>query len=118
MSVKLRSLPADMLVLLADLFEDAGCNAVPGVLPTRVVRVGALPMAPVGVTPGDARGHAHVAAMLDSDLPPLIVCDGWLIDGKHRAQALRLKCEDTVTCIDLSGLIPAPQVPRVGLLRE
>lgn len=51
----------------------------------------------------DDRGAAYAMAM-GRDVPPIIVADGHVLDGRHRLYAARQRGDATIDAIDLSGL--------------
>lgn len=114
---RFRDGPDDLRVLLLQLVEDwwpAGRhpNEIPAVVrraesfPFTVFR---LPLArlpetvfdEVGGVAGDDRSESHAQAMVGRRVPPVLVANGRLIDGKHRAYAARLAGLDAVAAIDL-----------------
>lgn len=116
LSVRVASLPDDMQQLLADLADDAGVS-LPCVLPLRRASVSEFPHVEVGTDPADSRGEAYVRAMVGKVLPPMLATGGFLIDGRHRITALRLAGAKEAQYLDLSSVIPVPQVPRVGAMQ-
>jgi len=114
--LKLLDLPKDLQDLLFDLAEVVGLKELPSELPLRCAPLSVFPDAPIGTDPGDSRDESYVQRMLYSELPPILVVDGHLIDGRHRLKAWRRQGADTVFYLDLSGIIPVPKVPYIGPL--
>jgi hypothetical protein len=100
------SLPDDMQVLLWDFFQDAGHEGCPQMkFPIYEIPVANFP--DVIFTPhntDDRGGEKHAKQMLGvANLPPVVVADGWFLDGRHRIWAARKEGWQTIRAIDLSG---------------
>jgi len=111
--IALDDLPPDLQQLLLDLAEDAGVELPPRLV-LRRIPLSDFPKVAIGTSRGDQRDDRYVEAMRGKALPPLVVADGVFIDGRHRLMALRLDGAQDADCIDLTGVVPAPQVPRIG----
>ncbi|APP82728.1 hypothetical protein P2A78_20760 [Xanthomonas perforans] len=114
--IRVDSLPSDMQQLLADLADDAGVS-LPEQLPLRYAALSAFPDVVIGNSSGDQRDAEYVNAMKGCILPPLLVSDGILIDGRHRIASLRMTTAVDAPYLDLTDVLPAPAVPRIGAMR-
>lgn len=101
--VSVGSLPIDMQQLLADLADDAGVS-LPDQLPLRRAALTAFPEVTIGVGGSDDRNEDYVRAMAGCVLPPLLVADGILIDGRHRIAHLRDSGALEAAYIDLTAV--------------
>jgi hypothetical protein len=115
-------LPEDMRVLLADFCEKPdswsdNSDIIPEVLPVVTIPLAHLPDVPLD--PFD-RGEAYALEMEREDVPPIIICSGLFIDGKHRVWAARRRGDREIEAIDISQhcdpeAVKNNQMGRVGL---
>lgn len=96
-------LPYDLKVLIQQYAEtDAGEHgAVPSRLPVRTVAVRDLPAIPLD--PFD-RGEAHAREMDLRQTPPILIANGYFLDGKHRIFRARELGVEALPAIDLTGI--------------
>lgn len=102
---ELNKLPSDMQELLSSVADDQGVD-LPKSFPLRKASIDDFPYAKIGGR-GDSRDIDYVTSMAkDSDkLPPVIVADGRLIDGRHRIEALRMAGAKEVSYVDATGYL-------------
>lgn len=101
-TVKTASLPKDMQVLIGQFVTDHNPDGkVPADLPLTIVKVSELPKVPLNE---DDRGEAHAREMDLSKTPPILIADGKLLDGRHRAFIAREQGAKTLPAIDLTGI--------------
>lgn len=97
--ISLNSLPKDMQELISQFFGDQN-KELPTTLPIKNVKVSNLPLLPLN--PND-RGEIHISNMIGKELPPIIISNGKLLDGKHRIYAAKKEGKQTLKAIDLTS---------------
>ncbi len=109
------ALPADMrdIVEALVLFTAAeggglianGC-VVPVDLPIVDVALDDVPEVPLAdpEADGDDRGVDHARAMDPARVPPIVIADGLLLDGRHRVWRSRDLGLATIQAVDLTGI--------------
>ncbi|OFZ56994.1 MAG: hypothetical protein A3D92_20710 [Bacteroidetes bacterium RIFCSPHIGHO2_02_FULL_44_7] len=99
-SILLKDLPEDMQVLISQLFEDKFAIEPPKIFPLITIDLDKLPILPLDKRD---RGEKHVEKMIGLFLPPIIVSNGKLIDGRHRIHAAKKENKKTIKAIDLTS---------------
>jgi len=100
--IKFADLPLDMQTLISDFVTaPIGDKAIPEYLPTLEVRIADLPAVPLDEYD---RGTRYARSMVPTETPPIIIADGYFMDGKHRRFSFQELGLETVTAIDLTGI--------------
>jgi hypothetical protein len=116
-TIAFADLPQDMQSLIGDFVLGNGAAlAIPKRLPLAIVEVASIPV--VGLDPFD-RGAEYALRMDLDETPPIVIAEGYFMDGKHRAFSARTKARRTLVAIDLSGIIDPTMIDgnEMGRLR-
>lgn len=97
-NISYHRLPKDLPMLLYQFFEDSD-NDIPKEFPITKIPIDSFPKVPF--TEGD-RGKEYAVQMIGKNLPPVIVSNGYWLDGRHRVYAAKLEGKKFIDSIDLS----------------
>ncbi len=95
-------LPEDMQVLLQDYFGAVGMD-LPETLPLVQIDTHRLPAVGFEGMGSDSRGKPYAEAMIGRHVPPVVIADGFLLDGRHRLWAARQEGLSWIWALTLTG---------------
>lgn len=116
---RISELPDDLQVLVSDFVE--ACFGAQGFslkesppLTIRRVPVAAFPRVKMWT---DYRDRAYSEAMVGQQVPPVLICGDYWLDGRNRVWAARCNRQTAVDCIDLSEIGVRVHFKSLGKLR-
>jgi hypothetical protein len=98
-TIPVHSLPEDMQVLLFQFFEDNGLE-LPSELP--LVTLNTEPYENIPFSKND-RGEEYANRMIGQDVPPIVISNGNILDGRHRLFAAKKEGKKYLKAIDLTS---------------
>jgi hypothetical protein len=98
-TISVESLPEDMQVLLFQFFEDNGLE-LPSELP--LVTLDTEPFENIPFSKND-RGEEYANNMIGKDVPPIVISNGNILDGRHRLFAAKKEGLKYIKAIDLTS---------------
>lgn len=98
-TISVDSLPEDMQVLLFQFFEDNGLE-LPSELPLVTILVDWFENIPFSK---NDRGEEYANNMIGMDLPPIVISNGNILDGRHRLYAAKKAGVKYLKAIDLTS---------------
>lgn len=97
--IQVDTLPEDMQVLLFQFFEDNGLE-LPSELPIVTILVDWFNNIPFSK---NDRGEEYANAMIGQKVPPIVISNGNILDGRHRLFAAKKEGKKYIEAIDLSN---------------
>jgi hypothetical protein len=97
-TIRVNTLPEDLQTLLFQYFEDNGFE-LPEELPLVTILVDWFENIPFSK---NDRGEEYANNMIGQDLPPIVISNGNILDGRHRLFAAKKEGKKYLKAIDLT----------------